>query len=100
MYIYICIYTRIRIHIYIYTSALRTSLRGWRNAVELVLFEISTSMRPYPSVVHAATNKLRPVISCFESERLDEASNPTPPTSHSAPPVLAWRERKALPMCL
>ena len=28
-------------------------MRGWRNTVEIVLFEISNSMKPYPSVVHA-----------------------------------------------
>ena len=27
------------------------------NAVELVLFEISNSMKPYPSVFHACTSK-------------------------------------------
>ena len=28
-------------------------LRGWRNAVEVVLFEIANSMKPPPSVFHA-----------------------------------------------
>ena len=28
-------------------------VRGWRHTVEIVLFEISNSMKPYPSVVHA-----------------------------------------------
>ena len=37
-------------------------LRGWRNTVEVVLFEISNSMTPYPSVIHACTNTLSPVI--------------------------------------
>ena len=36
--------------------------RGWRNAVEMVLFEISNSMKPYPSIFHAYTSNLRPVI--------------------------------------
>ena len=35
---------------------------GWWNTVELVLFEISNSIKPYPSVFHAYTNKMRPVI--------------------------------------
>ena len=38
------------------------ALRGWRNAVEVVLFEISNSMKPYPYVFHAYTSTLRPVI--------------------------------------
>ena len=40
-------------------------MRSWRNTVEIVLFEISNSMKPYPSVVHAYTSKLRPVICCL-----------------------------------
>ena len=38
---------------------------GWRNTVEIVLFEISNSMKPYPSVFHADTNNMRPVIVSF-----------------------------------
>ena len=30
-----------------------TLLRGWRDSVELVLFGISISMKPYPSVFQA-----------------------------------------------
>ena len=48
---YVCVY----IYIYIYI------MRGWRNTVEVVLFEISNSMKPYPCVLHAYTSKLRPV---------------------------------------
>ena len=40
-------------------------MRGWRNTVETVLFEVSNSMKPYPSVFHACTSQLRPVtVSC------------------------------------
>ena len=38
-------------------------------------------MKLYPSVSHANTAKLRPVIGFFEPENLDEASNRVPPTS-------------------
>ena len=41
-------------------------VRGWRNTVEIVLFEISNSMKPYPSVFHSYTNNTRPVIGFFE----------------------------------
>ena len=40
-------------------------LRGWRNTVEIVLFEISNSTKLYPSVFHAYvayTNNMRLVI--------------------------------------
>ena len=37
-------------------------MRGWRNTVELVLFEIPNSMKPHPSVFHAYTGNLRLVI--------------------------------------
>ena len=59
------------------------SLRGWRNAVEIVLLEISNSMKSYASVSHAYTNNIRPVIGLFEPNNIDEVSNRTPPTSHS-----------------
>ena len=39
---------------------------GWRNTVEIVLFEISTSMKPYPSVSRAYTSTLRPAIVVFD----------------------------------
>ena len=55
-------------------------LRGWRNAVELALFDISSSMKPYPSVLHAYTSKLKIVIDFFEPQNLDEVSNRIPPT--------------------
>ena len=38
-------------------------------------------MKLYPSVVHANTSKLRPVIGVFEPKHIDKASNSTPPTS-------------------
>ena len=50
--------------------------------IEIVLLEISNSMKPYASVVHAYTNKLIPEIDFFEPKQLDEASNRVPPTSH------------------
>ena len=58
-------------------------MSGWRNTVEVVLFEISNSMKPYPPVFHSYTNKLRPVIGIFEPQTFDEVSNCIPPTSHS-----------------
>ena len=57
-------------------------MRGWRNTVEIVLFEISSSMKPSPSFVHARTSKLRPVICLFGPRNLDEVSNRILPTSH------------------
>ena len=50
-------------------------MRGWRNTVELMLFEISNSMKPYPSVSQACTSKPRPVIGFSEPNQFDEASN-------------------------
>ena len=42
-------------------------LRGWRNTVEIVLFDISNSMKSYASVFHAYyAIKLRPVIGLSE----------------------------------
>ena len=41
-------------------------LRGWRNTVEVALLEISNSMKPYASVFHAYTGKLRPNIHFVE----------------------------------
>ena len=57
-------------------------MSGWRNTVGIVLFETSNSMKPYPSVFHAHTSKLRPVMGLFVPNYLDEASNRIPPTSH------------------
>ena len=59
-------------------------MRGWRNTVEAVLFEISNSMKPYPSVCHAYINYLRPVICLFKPKHLDELSNRIPPTSQGS----------------
>ena len=45
-------------------------LRGRRNTVEIVivLFEISNSMKLYPSVSHAYTTRIRPVIGFLGAE--------------------------------
>ena len=55
-------------------------MRGWRNTVEIVQFEISNSMKPYPSVLHAYTSQLRPAIGFVEPNKLDKF-NRIPPTS-------------------
>ena len=57
-------------------------MRGWRKTAEIVLFEISNSMKPYLFAVHVYTSKLRPVVGSFEPKKLDEASDRIPPTSH------------------
>ena len=62
--------------------ALSLCLRGWWNTVELVLLEISNSTKPCPSVSHAYTTELRPVIVLFEPDNLDEASNLFTPTNN------------------
>ena len=59
-----------------------TGVRGWWNTVEIILFGISNSMKPHPSVFHAYASKLRHVIVVFEPTILDEVSNRGPPTSH------------------
>ena len=61
-------------------SVLAFKVRGWRNPVEIILFEISNSMKPYASVFQAYTSKLRPAIGLFEPGELDEVSNRIPPT--------------------
>ena len=66
-----------------HTHTACASMRGWRNTVEIVLFEISNSMKPYPSVVYAYTNKMRAVTGCLEPKHLDKVSNRIPPTSQS-----------------
>ena len=48
-----------------------------------IVFDISNSMKPYASVFHACTSRLRPVLGLFEPNKLDEVSNRTLPTSHS-----------------
>ena len=72
-----CVYIYIYIYIYVYvhtprprwccvaTATLSPSLaivRGWQNTVEIVLFEISNSMKPYPSVFHTYINHVRPMV--------------------------------------
>ena len=52
--------------------------------LETTLFEASNSMKPYPSVTHAHTSKLRPVKCFFEPNNLDEVSNRIPPTSRNS----------------
>ena len=42
-----------------------STMRDWRKTVEVVLFEVSNSMKPYPSVFQAHKSKLRPVIFSF-----------------------------------
>ena len=42
-------------------------------------------MKPYPSVVHAYTNKLRPVIGLFEPNDSDEACDRIPPFCDTRP---------------
>ena len=58
------------------------SLRGWRNTVEIVLFEISNSMNCTPLCFTHMTSTLRPMIFRLTQEKLDEVSNRSPPTSH------------------
>ena len=43
--------------------------------LKIVLFGISNSMKPYPSVFHAYTSQLRPVRGFFDPTSLDEVSN-------------------------
>ena len=43
----------------------RLRMRGCWNTDEIVLFELSKSMKPYPSVLHECTSNLRPVIGLF-----------------------------------
>ena len=74
MYVYIYIYTMVTdsnliVNRYLgcwtdsKTRTWRTQTgRGWRNTVEIVLFEISNSMKPYPSNFHAYISTLRPMI--------------------------------------
>ena len=72
-------------------------LRGWRNTVEIVMSEISNSIKAYTSVVHACTSKLRSDISLFEPTNLDEFSNRIPPTSQrSASKVKRYALRDAM----
>ena len=59
-------------------------MRGWRNTVEIVLFEISNSMKTYTPVVRAHTGKLRPAIGFVEPHAFDEASNRIPPTAQNS----------------
>ena len=49
---------------------------SWRNTVEMILFDISSSMKPYPPVSHAYISELRP-------NNVDEASDRIPPTSQT-----------------
>ena len=61
-------------------------------AVEIILFEISNSTTPYPSVFLACTNQLRPVIVLFDPTQLDEVSNHIRPTSHTDHAICGWME--------
>ena len=44
------------------SAAASAYVRGWRRTVETALFEISISMKPYPSVFHAYIDNMRSVI--------------------------------------
>ena len=63
--------------------SLAERLRDWRNTGKRVLFEISNSMKPHPSVFHACANKTRPVIGFYLSQQIPTRfSNRIPPTPH------------------
>ena len=62
----------------------RLIMRGWGNTAEIGLLDISSSMRPDPTVFRACARKLKPVIVFSEQAKLDEASNRIPPTSQIA----------------
>ena len=104
MYVHICIY------IYIYMAGRPRCatpppcplLRCWRNTVEILLFEISNLMKPYPSVFHAYTSKFRPVTRFVEPKQLDEASNRFQPVSHLPLSYLLLRQatRTLPPACV
>ena len=55
-------------------------LRGWWNTVKIILVEISSSMKPYPSVFCAYASKVRTVIGFVEPKDLDDFSNHVAPT--------------------
>ena len=74
----------------------KTLLRGWRSTVEIVLFDISNSMKPYPPVFHAYTSKWRPVTGFFEPQAFDYISNRIPPTSHLWLPAEVHALRRTL----
>ena len=57
-------------------------LSGWRNTVEIVLFDISNSLKPYPPCFLAYTSRLKPVLGFSEQKQLIEVSNRIRPTSH------------------
>ena len=59
------------------------AMRSWRNAVDIILLEILSSMKPYPSVVHAHVDHMRLVTYLFEPKQLDEVSSLIPPTSQA-----------------
>ena len=65
-------------------------MSGWRNTAEIVLFEISNSLKPYPSFFRAYIGKSRPVIGFSEQKKLIEVSNRIPPTSQIE---VQWSER-------
>ena len=55
-------------------------MRGWRNSVEIVRFEISNSTKAYPSIFRAYISQLRPVISSYHhsSQEMYACKNPKP----------------------
>ena len=66
-------------------SAPPRSVRGWRNTVEVVLFEISNSMKPYPSVLHARTSKSRLAMFSCRTNKYPRRFRP-----YSVPPRSAY----------
>ena len=94
VYVYLALFLSLSLYIYIYASAPHGNqpvgkgdgayVRAWRNTVEIILFEILNSMKPYPSVSHARTSKMRPAMCLFEPTNLDEVANRIPPTSQHA----------------
>ena len=102
LYIYIYIYTYVYKYMYMCVACTRSHvaplrsvcivswcMRGRRNTVEIVLFEMLISMKLYPSVVHACASKARPVIG-FPSQTLSMRLPSVfgQPLSAARPPML------------
>ena len=62
--------------------------------VEIVPFEISNSMKPYPSVFYAYTTKLRPAMLFFEPQKLDGVFKPYSAnlSADTVTPQFSWIE--------
>ena len=70
-----CLYSA-RVHVCFCTGhgcvapqAREDNVWDWRDTVEMVPFEISNSMKPYPSVIHAYTSKMKPMIGILGAEQ-------------------------------